>query len=145
MARLLRPSRPSPAAFALLVAAAVAVAVGGFEHARLFHRGYADVDVVGPLFLLNGIASAIVVLLLALERIVLFVIGTLLVSIASLASILISHSSSFFGFAEGGYDTTAKVIVAAEIASVVLVLAGAAAASRTRRGFGAAPSRRVTA
>ncbi|MDX6686574.1 MAG: hypothetical protein QOF86_2702 [Baekduia sp.] len=145
MARILCPSRPSPAAFALLVAAALAVAVGGFEHARLFHRGYAEVDVVGPLFLLNGVASAIVVLLLAVERVALFVVGTLLLSITSLVSILISHSSSFFGFAEGGYDTTAKIIVVAEIASVVLVLAAAVAASRARSGSREATSRRVAA
>ncbi|MDX6728729.1 MAG: hypothetical protein QOK49_3534 [Baekduia sp.] len=48
------------------------------------------------------LASAIVVLLLALERVALFVIGTLLLSITSLVSILISHSSRFFGFAESG-------------------------------------------
>ncbi|MEA2305660.1 MAG: hypothetical protein QOH43_2940 [Solirubrobacteraceae bacterium] len=128
MSRLLQPERPSPAAYALLVLAAVAVAVGGFEHARLFHRGYAEVDVVGPLFLLNGVASAVVIALLVLDRVALFVAGALLISVASLASILVSHSSSFFGFAEGGYDAGAKLIVIAEVAAVVLTLAGAAAA-----------------
>jgi hypothetical protein len=127
MSRLIASGRPSPAAFALLVLAALAVAVGGFEHARLFHRGYAQVEVVGPLFLLNGIGSAVVILLLALDRIALFVAGALLISVASLVSILISHSSSFFGFAEGGYDGAATLIVIAEIAAVVLTLAGVAA------------------
>jgi len=38
----------------LLALAAIAVAVAGFEHARLFHRGYDHVQLVGPLFILNA-------------------------------------------------------------------------------------------
>ena len=43
-------------------------------------------------------------------------------------SILISHSGSFFGFAEGGYDSGATLIVVAEVAATVLTVAGAVAA-----------------
>jgi hypothetical protein len=130
MARLLRAQRPGPAALAVLALAALAVFVAGFEHARLFHRGYGPVDVVGPLFLLNGIASALVVLLLVFDRVALFVLGSLAVSAGSLVSILISHTSSFFRFSEAGYDTDATVIVVAEAAAVVLTLLGALLARR---------------
>lgn len=117
---LTEPSHPPRAALALLAAAAVAVAVGGLEHARLFHRGYAEVEVVGPLFLLNAIGSAITILLLIARRTALFVAGSLAISAGSLVSILFSHNSSFFGFSEGGYDGTATVIVVAEAAAILL-------------------------
>ena len=132
MSRLLRAERPGGAALVLLVLGAVAVFVAGFEHARLFHRGYAAVDVVGPLFLLNGIASAVVDLLLVVDRVALFVLGALSISIGSLVSIYLSHTGSFFRFSEHALDTEATVIVVAEVAATVLVLAGAALATRRR-------------
>ncbi len=45
--RMFRAERVGTPALVLLGLAAVAVLVGGLEHARLFHRGYAEVDVVG--------------------------------------------------------------------------------------------------
>lgn len=131
MRRMLAPTRPEPVALALLALAAVCVLVAGFQHARLFHRGYAEVELVGPLFLMNAIGSAGVVLALIFQRVWLFVLGALSICAPSLVSIAISHSSGFFGFREGGYDADALIIVAAEIAAVVLALLGAArAASR---------------
>ena len=109
MNRLSAAYRPAAPAVFLLALAAVAVFVAGFEHARLWHRGYAEVDVLGPLFLLNAIASAGVI------------------CVGSLISIYISHHGSFFRWRDGGYDGTAKLIVAAEIAGTVLALLGAAA------------------
>ncbi len=132
MSRLLRAERVPPAALVLLALAAVAVFVAGFEHVRLFHRGYASVEVVGPLFLLNGIASAVVVLLLVFDRVALFVLGSLSVGLGALVSIFVSHTWSFFGFAEAGYDGPATLIVVAELAATVLTLAGAAVALRGR-------------
>lgn len=126
MSRLLAASKPPPLAFALLAIAAIFVFVAGFEHARLFHRGYAEVEVVGLLFLLNGIASAVVVAALLLDRTALFVLGALSISIGSIVSILISHNASFFGFAEGGYDADATIILASEVLAVVFTVAGIA-------------------
>jgi hypothetical protein len=66
MRRLLAPTRPDPIALTLLALAALCVLVAGFQHARLFHRGYAEVDFVGLLFLMNAIGSTVVVLALLL-------------------------------------------------------------------------------
>ncbi len=143
MRSLLAAERPGPVALVVLALAAVAVLIGGYYHARLFHRGYAEVEVVGPLFLLNGIASLAVVLLLLVDRVRLFVLGSLAVSLGSLISIVISHSSSFFGFAEGSYDSSATIIVVAEIAATVLTLIGGALV--LRRPAAVAGSRAVTA
>lgn len=144
--RLLEPSHPPRTALALLAAAAVAVAVGGLEHARLFHRGYAEVEVVGPLFLLDAIGSAVTILLLIARRSALFVVGSLTISAGSLVSILFSHGSSFFGFSEGGYDGAATVIVVAEGAAILLTgLALMAGAVDHRGGDGVSPVRGVLA
>src|ERR1044072_5012261 len=132
MRRLLEPSRPDPLALALLVLAAIGLLVAGFQHARLFHRGYAEVEVVGLLFLLNAISSTVVVLALVANRNWIFVLGAVSICVPSLASITISHSSvGSLGFREGGYDAEALVIVAAEVWAVVFALLGAAVAVRT--------------
>jgi hypothetical protein len=131
--RLLQRSRPGALALVLLALAAAGVLVAGFQHARLFHRGYAEVEVVGPLFFMNAIGSAVVVLALIAERVWVFVLGALSICVPSLVSIAISHSSvGFLGFREGGYDADALVIVAAELGAAVFALLGAAAAARAR-------------
>jgi hypothetical protein len=129
MRRVLGRVRPDPVALALLAVAAACVLAAGLQHVRLYHRGYAEVEIVGLLFLLNGIGSAGVVLALIFERAWLFVLGTASICGPSLVSIAISHSSGFFGFREGGYDADALVIVIAEIAAVLFALTGAAKAA----------------
>lgn len=133
MRRLFAPVRRDALALALLELAALCVLVAGFQHARLFHRGYAEVEIIGLLFVMNAIGSTLVVLTLIFERAWLFVLGTLSICVPSLAAIALSHSSGFLGFREGGYDGDALVIVVAEVAAVLLALAGAAKASRTLR------------
>ena len=134
MRRLLEPVRPDPVALTLLGLAAVAVLVAGLQHARLYHRGYAEVEIVGLLFFLNAIGSTAVVLTLIFGRIWLFVLGALSICVPSLVSIALSHSSTgFFGFREGGYDADALIVVGAEVAAVALALLGAGAAAARRR------------
>ena len=135
MRRLLAPARPDAVALTLLVLAALCVLVAGFQHARLFHRGYAEVEIVGLLFFMNAIGSTVVVLTLVFERAWMFVLGALSICVPSLLSIAISHSSlGFLGFREGGYDGDALVIVIAELAAVALALAGAAKAVTAAQG-----------
>jgi hypothetical protein len=119
--QVMLPHRTSRLEFAVLTASAIAISVAAYLHGQLFHQGYAQVDVVGPLFLLNVVGSGITVALLFLRRIFAYCVGALAISVASLVSILISHSSSFFGFAEQSYDSRATAIVVAEIAAVILL------------------------
>jgi hypothetical protein len=125
---LLKACDPGPLPRRLLAVAALAVAVAGFEHARLFHRGYESVEIVGPLFILNAIGSTIVVLMLIFGRVWLFVLGAFSIVVPSLMSIYLSHTYGFFGFREGGYDAEMILIVAAEIAATTLAVIGAALA-----------------
>jgi hypothetical protein len=130
LSTLFSAGRPPRVVWALLIVAAAAVGVAGYLHGHLFWDGYAQAGVVGPLFLLNAIASGIVIALLCLGRPLLFALGALAISLGSVVSILISHSTSFFGFAEHRYDSRATAIVVAEIvASVLVVLALAIARS----------------
>ena len=119
---LFSAGRPPRIVWALLVVAAAAVGVAGYLHGHLFWDGYAQAGVVGPLFLLNGVASGIVIALLLLGRPLLFALGALAISVGSAVSILISHSTSFFGFAEHRYDSRATVILVAEIVATVLIV-----------------------
>ena len=133
MRRLLEPARLDPVVLAVLALAAACVLVAGLQHARLYHRGYAEVQIVGTLFFLNAIGSAVVVLTLIGRRAWLFVLGALSICVPSLVSIAISHSSvGFLGFREGGSDADALFIVVAEVAAAVFALLGAAAAARGR-------------
>ena len=138
MRRLLAPARPDSVALALLALAAVCVLVAGFQHGRLFHRGYAEVEIVGLLFFMNAVGSTVGVLTLIFGRVWLFVLGALSICVPSLVSIAISHSVGFFGFREGGYDADALVIVVAEVAAVLFALAGGALAAMSLRRRAAA-------
>src|ERR1700712_896292 len=139
MRRLLSPHRPGALALGLLTIAALGVLVAGFQHARLFHRGYAQVEIVGLLFFMNALGSTVVVLALVVRRVWVFVLGVLSICAPSLVSIALSHSSTgFLGFREGGYDPDALVIVVAELAAVVFALVGAVIALSDRPA-GAAP------
>lgn len=129
MRRLLEPVRLDPAALVLLALAALWVFAADLLHARLYHRGYAEVEIIGVLFVLNAAASAGVVLTLIFARAWLFAAGALAVCVPSLVSIAISHSWGLLGFREGGYDADALLIVAAESAAVVLALLGAVRAA----------------
>ena len=134
MRRLFASTRPDPVALALLAFAALCVLIAGFQHGRLFHRGYAEVEIVGLLFFMNAIGSSVVVLMLIFGRVWLFVLGALSICVPSLVSIAISHTVGFFGFREGGYDGDALVIVGAEVAAILLALAGGAMAAAKLRG-----------
>lgn len=137
----------------LLAGAAVAVGIGGYEHAYLYHHGYSEIATIGTLFLLNALWSLLTILLLLARRPLAFVAGSLAISVGSIVAIVLTRSSGgLFGFRESGYDGHALVTVGAEVVAVVLTVAGAALAGRTllggEAGFGGArparPSDRET-
>ncbi len=125
MEALLAPGEMPPAAVAALSLAAVAIGLAGYLHGRLFHQGYGQVPVVGPLFELNVIGSGLTIVLLLARRYALFMGGALSISLGAVVSIFISHTTSFFGFAEHSYGARATTIVIAEIVAAALVLVAA--------------------
>lgn len=127
-ARWLAPRDLPAAATALLGAGALAVAVGGYEHAHLYHQGYSEIHAIGPLFLVNAVASLACVLVLLARRPAAFVASSLAISVGSLVAIVLTRTTGLFGFLESGYDTRAVLTVIAEVLAVLLTIAGAAAA-----------------
>jgi hypothetical protein len=119
-----RDLRPWPTA--VLAAAALAVGVGAWEHADLYHDGYSSIRWIGPLFLVNAIASLVVILALIVRRPAFFVLGSLAISVGSIVAIVLTRNGDgLFGFRESGYDAAAGVTLGAEIVAVLLTLVGA--------------------
>lgn len=131
---LTAPRDVSPVALATLGLAALAVAVGGWEHAYLYHRGYSDIDTIGTLFLVNAVASLGAVLVLLARRPLPFVLLSLAISVGSLIAIVLTRTTGLFGFEESGYDSRAVLTIVAEVAAVVLTVAGAVLARADLRG-----------
>jgi hypothetical protein len=118
------------AAWVALGIAALGVAVAGYLHGQLFWQGYSHVAVVGPLFILAEIGSGVAVVFLLLGRWILFMANAFAIALGAVVSIFISHTTSFFGFAEGAYGTRANTIVISEIVALVLVVVGAGLARK---------------
>ncbi|MEV4420819.1 hypothetical protein AB0L40_12695 [Patulibacter sp. NPDC049589] len=118
-----RDVRPVP--LAVLAAAAVAVGIGAWEHAHLYHDGYSSIRWIGPLFLVNAIASLVVLLLLIARRPLAFAIGSLAISGPSIVALVLTRNGDgLFGFRESGYDAAAGLTLGAEIAAVLLTVLG---------------------
>jgi hypothetical protein len=127
---LLAPGELPVAAWVALGIAAVAIAVAGYLHGQLFWQGYSHVAVVGPLFILAEIGSGATVIFLLLRRWILFIANALAIALGAVVSIFISHTTSFFGFAEGAFGFRANAIVISEIVAIVLVVVGAGLARK---------------
>ena len=130
MRTLLAPGELPTIVWVALTIAAVGIGVAGYLHGQLFWQGYSHVAVVGPLFILAEIGSGVAIIFLLLRRWILFVANALAISLGAVVSIFISHTSSFFGFAENAYGFRATTIVVAEIVAAVLCVVAAGLARR---------------
>jgi len=99
-------------------------------HLVLFVEGYADIDVVGPLFLLNAVAGLVLGLLVLVWRHWLPLLGAVGFGALTLAAFYLSTTVGFFGVNEtvGG---TQQVLAA--VAEWVVVVAGTLALVVERR------------
>lgn len=116
-----------------VLGALAVLAVGAVHLQQYAASGYHAVPTIGPLFLLNGIAAAIigVALLLPLERWVsartadaavgILAVGAVAIAVGALIALFISEASSLFGFSEHGYDSAIVTAIAAEAATILLL------------------------
>ncbi len=116
---------------ALLPAAAL-VAIGGFIHLQLWSGGYRGIPLIGPWFVANMVASAViaVALLATADRRV--ALAGLALSLASLAALVLSRTVGLFGFLETTWTERALSATGAELGAIValaLALSGRASAS----------------
>lgn len=118
------PPAPGPgpggrSARAWRTVAALGVLVSGVVHVLLWLRGYADIAVVGPLFLLNGVAAAVLTVLLLGWRHWLPLVGGIAFGGATLLAFVLSTTTGFYGVSETFAGAEELVSAGAEVVAVV--------------------------
>ena len=112
--------------FGLRVAGALFVLLGGAVHLQQWLTIFRDQS-VGPLFLVNAVASLLVAIALVAtdDHVVVWpVLAGLALSIGSLAALLASRTVGLPGFEATGYDVAeSEAIVVESLATVALAVA----------------------
>jgi len=110
----------------LAVAGAALLAWSGAIHLRLWFEGYRDISVIGPLFLIQGIASIVLaVALAAFRRLALLAAGAALAA-ATAAGLLLSAGVGLFGYTESLAVPYAETSLVVEFTSAAVLAAAAA-------------------
>jgi hypothetical protein len=108
----------------LRVIAALAVLVSGFVHLKLWLDGTRDLDVIGPAFMINAVASVVIAVMLVAWRHWVPLLLTVGFGASTLAAFVISATVGLFGVNEsfsGSYEWAS--IIAEALAVVVGLLA----------------------
>jgi hypothetical protein len=110
----------------LAVAGAGLLVWSGVIHLQLWSDGYRSISVIGPLFLIQGIASIVLaVALVAFRRLVLLAAGAVL-AVATAAGLLLSAGIGLFGYQESLAVPYAETSLAVEFTSAAVLAAAAA-------------------
>jgi hypothetical protein len=102
------------------VAAGVALLLGASVHLERWMHGYRELS-VGPSFLANVVASVVVATALFAWHDRISVIVGLVLSLGSVAALVISRTVGLFGFEEAGFDRPALEAIVFEAIAVVLL------------------------
>jgi len=99
--------------------AGIMIAAGGLIHLDLWRHGYRGIPYVGPLFLLNIAASAVVAVAVVAsgDRRVTLAAGTL--AVGSLVGLVLSRTTGLLGFTEVRWTTEAVRAISAEVGALV--------------------------
>lgn len=101
------------------ILAAVLVLAGGAVHLDLWRDGYKGIPYIGPLFLVNVMASVVVAAGLVLVRARLVLLAGAGLAVGSLSALVMSRTVGLLGFMEPGWTTDAMRTVAAEVGALV--------------------------
>ena len=117
----------------LLAVAGAAMAIwSGVIHLQLWSDGYRSIPAIGPLFLLQGIASMLAALLVVVfRRPVLLACGAVLLA-GTAAGLLLSAHVGLFGYRESLAVPYAETSLAVEFTGAALLAVGAVIALVTR-------------
>jgi hypothetical protein len=110
----------------LALTGAILLVWSGVIHLQLWFDGYRSIAVIGPLFLVQGIGSIVVALVLGLfRRLVLMVAGSVLLA-ATAVGLILSAGIGLFGYQESLAVPYAGTSLIVEFAGAVVLAAGAA-------------------
>ena len=113
---------------AVLVLAAIGAAFlvwSGVIHLKLWSDGYKDVSVIGPLFLVQGIASIVVAVAIVAFRWLALLAAGAVAGVATAVGLLLSADVGLFGFKENLSVTYAELSLAVEFTAAFVLLVGA--------------------
>jgi hypothetical protein len=125
---------------ALPLAAAGLLAAGGWVHWCLYRHGYRFIPGIGPMFVLNALASVALAVLIAIRRELLVRLGGLILTGTSLAAFVASRTVGLGSFRERGLQPApqAPLVLAIEILALIVL----AATYRWDRALAKAQARR---
>jgi hypothetical protein len=110
----------------LAIAAAVLMVWSGVIHLQLWADGYRSISVIGPLFLIQGIGSiALALILAAFRRAVLLAAGAVLMA-GTAVGLLLSAGAGLFGYQESLAVPYATTSLAVEFTGAAVLAAAAA-------------------
>jgi hypothetical protein len=102
------------------VLAAGLVLTGGLVHLNLWQHGYRAIPKIGPLFLVNMVASVVVAVALLVSAARPVILVGVALSLGSLAALAVSRTVGLFGFMDVWTPESMRVI-AAEVGAVVAI------------------------
>jgi hypothetical protein len=118
----------------------------GVIHLELWADGYKDISVIGPLFIVQGIACIVLaVAIVAFRWLALLVVGAV-AGVATAVGLLLTASVGLFGYTESLTVPYATLSLAVEFTAAFVLLAGAvllALAGRAKPARAAAGPARV--
>jgi hypothetical protein len=119
----------------LWIAGAAALAGEATVHVQQYFTLFHEVRWIGPLFLANAVACAVVIAGLAHPRTRdLAALAGIATSAVALAGLIVSYGQGLFGWREAGFRPIIELTVIFELAAVVLLSAALAAAAQRRAG-----------
>lgn len=119
-------SRTARAAVLVLTAVGAGFLVwSGVIHLILWSDGYKDISVIGPLFLVQGIASIVIGAAIVAFRWLALLAAGAVAGVATAVGLLLSVDVGLFGFTESLSVPYAELSLAVEFTAAFVLLAGA--------------------
>jgi plastocyanin len=110
----------------LRISAAIALLIGGLVHLQLYFQGYRSIDKIGPSFLLNAIASALIAAAIVVRREWIVRLAGTGLAVGTIAAFVVSRQGNgLFDFREHGLNPSPQATIAlvVEIAAFIMLAA----------------------
>ena len=104
----------------LRIALAALVLTGGVVHLQQFLDGFSSIPVIGPMFLANAVASAVIAALLVWRNEWIWVAAAAVMAAGSPAAIVISRDPGLFGYISTTFEAPQVLAVTFEAAAILL-------------------------